>query len=216
MNFGSRSLSFSAVPLSLLWQPRIISHSPTNDSRNSFSINTHLLNAFKPLVTSLPAFTVDIQPMNRLLHLALQTGNTASATKVVDRIQNPWHCIFQAECPLSQFSKIVPIETAYLRYAVCGCCLCIKCANCYNFFADWVPVVCSLSTSSCFLQVLSNTDKRKSPILRQTKFPWRSLRQGSFLLQCSHQTILRPIAGIVPMSDITRCQTHPFCIQTFF
>ena len=27
MNFGSRSLSFSAVPLSLLWQPRIISHS---------------------------------------------------------------------------------------------------------------------------------------------------------------------------------------------
>ena len=28
MNFGSRSLSFSAVPLSLLWQPRIISHSP--------------------------------------------------------------------------------------------------------------------------------------------------------------------------------------------
>ena len=34
---------------------------------------------------------------------------------------------------LSQFSKIVPIKTAYLRYAVCGCCLCIKNANCYNF-----------------------------------------------------------------------------------
>ena len=32
---------------------------------------------------------------------------------------------------LSQFSKIVPIEMAYLRYAVCGCCLCIKNANCY-------------------------------------------------------------------------------------
>ena len=28
MNFGSRSLSFSAVPLSLLWQPRIISQVP--------------------------------------------------------------------------------------------------------------------------------------------------------------------------------------------
>ena len=27
---------------------------------------------------------------------------------------------------LSQFSKIVPINTAYLRYAVCGCCLCIS------------------------------------------------------------------------------------------
>ena len=33
---------------------------------------------------------------------------------------------------LSQFSKIVPINTAYLRYAVCGCCLCIKNANCYR------------------------------------------------------------------------------------
>ena len=28
--------------------------------------------------------------------------------------------------------KIVPIKIAYLRYAVCGCCLCIKNANCYN------------------------------------------------------------------------------------
>ena len=33
---------------------------------------------------------------------------------------------------LSQFSKIVPIKTASLRYAVCGCCLCIKNANCYS------------------------------------------------------------------------------------
>ena len=33
---------------------------------------------------------------------------------------------------LSQFSKTVPIKTASLRYAVCGCCLCIKNANCYN------------------------------------------------------------------------------------
>ena len=33
---------------------------------------------------------------------------------------------------LSQFSKIVPIKTASLRYAVCGCCLCIKNANCYK------------------------------------------------------------------------------------
>ena len=33
---------------------------------------------------------------------------------------------------LSQFSKIVPIKIAYLRYAVCGCCLCIKNANCYK------------------------------------------------------------------------------------
>ena len=34
---------------------------------------------------------------------------------------------------LSQFSKIVPIKTAYLRYAVCGCCLCIKNANYYKY-----------------------------------------------------------------------------------
>ena len=33
---------------------------------------------------------------------------------------------------LSQFSKIAPIRIAYLRYAVCGCCLCIKNANCYE------------------------------------------------------------------------------------
>ena len=33
---------------------------------------------------------------------------------------------------LSQFSKIVPIKMAYLRYAVCGCCLCMKNANCYK------------------------------------------------------------------------------------
>ena len=33
---------------------------------------------------------------------------------------------------LSQFSKIVPIKTSYLRYAVCGCCLCIKNADCYR------------------------------------------------------------------------------------
>ena len=28
----------------------------------------------------------------------------------------------------------MPIKTAYLRYAVCGCCLCIKNANCYGLF----------------------------------------------------------------------------------
>ena len=39
-------------------------------------------------------------------------------------------CCFPAA--LSQFSKIVPIKTASLRYAVCGCCLCIKNANYYN------------------------------------------------------------------------------------
>ena len=38
---------------------------------------------------------------------------------------------------LSQFSKIVPIKIAYLRYAVCGCCLCIKNANCYKSRRDY-------------------------------------------------------------------------------
>ena len=37
---------------------------------------------------------------------------------------------------LSQFSKIVPIKMAYLRYAVCGCYLCIKNANCYILGED--------------------------------------------------------------------------------
>ena len=39
-----------------------------------------------------------------------------------------------AEGILSQFSKIVPVKTAYLRYAVCGCCLGIRNANCYKSF----------------------------------------------------------------------------------
>ena len=40
----------------------------------------------------------------------------------------------------------MPIETAYLRYAVCGCCLCIKNANCYlelkniEYLRDFVTV----------------------------------------------------------------------------
>ena len=45
------------------------------------------------------------------------------------------NCISQ-RCRLSaarsQFSKIVLIETASLRSAVCGCCWCIQNANCYN------------------------------------------------------------------------------------
>ena len=44
---------------------------------------------------------------------------------------------------LSQSSKIVPIKTASLRYAVCGCCLCIKNANCYS---PWLPSRSSSST----------------------------------------------------------------------
>ena len=38
---------------------------------------------------------------------------------------------------LSQFSKIVPIKIAYLRYAVCGCCLCIINANRYKSRRDY-------------------------------------------------------------------------------
>ena len=41
---------------------------------------------------------------------------------------------------LSQFSKIAPIKTAYLRYAVCGCCLCIKNANCYRRWTDGLSI----------------------------------------------------------------------------
>ena len=33
----------------------------------------------------------------------------------------------------------MPIKTAYLRYAVCGCCLCIKNANCYKFWGTETP-----------------------------------------------------------------------------
>ena len=33
----------------------------------------------------------------------------------------------------SEESFLVTLATAYLRYAVCGCCLCIKNANCYHY-----------------------------------------------------------------------------------
>ena len=47
-------------------------------------------------------------------------------------LQKDSHAVLLRRGCLSQFSKIVPIKTAYLRYAVCGCCLCIKNANCYE------------------------------------------------------------------------------------
>ena len=46
---------------------------------------------------------------------------------------------------LSQFSKIVPIKIAYLRYAVCGCCLCIKNANCYKSRRDYKDSILHLA-----------------------------------------------------------------------
>ena len=46
---------------------------------------------------------------------------------------------------LSQFSKIVPIKMAYLRYAVCGCCLCIKNANCYKSRRDYEDSILHLA-----------------------------------------------------------------------
>ena len=50
---------------------------------------------------------------------------------VVYKIHMAVKCVIH-EIFLSQSSKIVPVKTASLRYAVCGCCLCIKNANCYR------------------------------------------------------------------------------------
>ena len=41
---------------------------------------------------------------------------------------------------LSQLSKAMPFKPAYLRYAVCGCCLCIKNANCYRRWTDGLSI----------------------------------------------------------------------------
>ena len=75
---------------------------------------------------------------------------------------------------LSQFSKIVPIKTAYLRYAVCGCGLCIKNANCYKnheklakivrvlpAFINICPILCvSLPLSEClWCHMISTLEK---------------------------------------------------------
>ena len=74
---------------------------------------------------------------------------------------------------LSQFSKIVPIKTAYLRYAVCGCCLCIKNANCYKV----IPLTYTVPASTFLL------DNRSFP-RPADRYSWSPGRQkpsdGSF------------------------------------
>ena len=71
------------------------------------------------------------------------TASTSSCWKAINkgsctkRFLMPSACalgIFKGILFLSQFSEIVSIKTAYLRYAVCGCCLCIKNANCYKLW----------------------------------------------------------------------------------
>ena len=46
----------------------------------------HLLDDLEPLGHDFIALAVGIEPMDRLLHLALQTGNAGQALKVVDNI----------------------------------------------------------------------------------------------------------------------------------
>ena len=48
----------------------------------------HLLDDLEPLGNDLIALAVGIEPMNGLLHLTLQTGNTGQAFKVVDHVQD--------------------------------------------------------------------------------------------------------------------------------
>ena len=52
----------------------------------------HLLDDLEPLGHDLVALTVGIEPVNRLLHLALQTGYTGQALEIVDHIQDQRGC----------------------------------------------------------------------------------------------------------------------------
>ena len=52
----------------------------------------HLLDDLELLGDDLITLTVGIEPVNSLLHLALQTGNAGQALKVVDHIQNQRGC----------------------------------------------------------------------------------------------------------------------------
>ena len=52
----------------------------------------HLLDDLEPLGDDLVALTVGVKPVNRLLHLALQTGNTGQTFEIVDHIQNQRGC----------------------------------------------------------------------------------------------------------------------------
>ena len=68
-------------------------------------------------------------------------GSRISAFVIVKKLG--WY-----DLRLSQFSKIVPIKMAYLRYAVCGCCLCIKNANCYKIGLALYKIRTKLKSSS--------------------------------------------------------------------
>ena len=70
---------------------------------------------------------------------------------------------------LSQFSKIVPIETAYLRYAVCGCCQGIKNANCYTSNLNYLfsIILKTRKNTSPFLQNFPCCAKKRVPPLPQ-------------------------------------------------
>ena len=52
----------------------------------------HLLDDLKPLGDDFIALAVGIEPVNCLLHFALQVGNAGQAFKVVDHIQNQRGC----------------------------------------------------------------------------------------------------------------------------
>ena len=52
----------------------------------------HLLDDLEPLGHDLIALTIGIEPVNSLLHLALQTGNTGQPFEIVDYIQNQRGC----------------------------------------------------------------------------------------------------------------------------
>jgi len=52
----------------------------------------HLLDDLEPLGHDLIALTIGIEPVNSLLHLTLQAGNTGQPLKIVDHIQNQRGC----------------------------------------------------------------------------------------------------------------------------
>ena len=89
---------------------------------------------------------------------------------------------------LSQFSKIVPIKIAYLRYAVCGCCLCVKNANCYKSRRDYKDSILHLA------QKINPRSKNQGEpaLLHKTKHPEVFGLQGVSDWSCYPDSNWRP------------------------
>ena len=113
---------------------------------------------------------------------------------------------------LSQFSKIVPIKTAYLRYAVCGCCLCIKNANCYKISSSR-RISKGAENTRCGLQKIWNFVRSAWIKMYNSHTELKSYTGGSRMTKGRSTTCEERIALVRECIQPFAKFTH-FCIRT--